>query len=116
MVCSPQDKTINYIEFQVTDIEQTKVFYANAFGWTFTDYGPTYCEFCDGHMTGGFEKGTPQPGGPLIVLYGKELEEKLRAVQQAGGEITKEIFDFPGGKRFQFKDVNGYELAVWCES
>ena len=62
---SPRDRTINYIEFAVSDMARTKVFYASTFGWTFTDYGPEYCEFSDGQMKGGFDaSGTPSPGGP----------------------------------------------------
>jgi predicted enzyme related to lactoylglutathione lyase len=34
-------------------------------------------------------------------------------VINSGGTIVKDIFDFPGGKRFQFLDLDGYELAVW---
>jgi uncharacterized protein len=33
----------------------------------------------------------------------------------AGGKIVREIFEFPGGKRFHFADPNGNELAVWSE-
>jgi len=116
MVCPPQDKTINYIEFQVSDITRTKEFYEKAFGWTFTDYGPDYCEFSDGHMKGGFETGTPQKGGALIVLYGTDLKLLQQSIEKAGGVITKEIFEFPGGKRFHFEDLDGYEFAVWSES
>lgn len=115
-VCSPKDKTINYIEFQVTDIAQSKKFYGDVFGWTFTDYGPSYCEFSDGHLKGGFEQGTPRPGGALIVLYGDDLGALETAVVKAGGEISEPIFDFPGGRRFHFKDLDGYELAIWSES
>ena len=48
------DRKIDYIEFNVADIARSKAFYGNAFGWTFTDYGPDYCEFQDGRLTGGF--------------------------------------------------------------
>ena len=34
--------TINYIEFPLRDREKTKRFYADAFGWEFTDWGPNY--------------------------------------------------------------------------
>ena len=64
---------------------------------------------------GGFAVGTPTPGGPLLVLYSEALDETLSAVKAAGGTICKEIFDFPGGRRFQFLDPNGIELAVWSE-
>lgn len=109
-----RDKSINYVEFGVADMARTKAFYASAFGWTFTDYGPDYCEFSDGQMQGGFDASVPpRPGLPLIVLYGDDLEELQKAVTRAGGSICKPIFDFPGGKRFHFIDPNGYELGVW---
>lgn len=42
------DRRIDYVEFNVSDIAASKAFYGGAFGWTFTDYGPEYCEFQDG--------------------------------------------------------------------
>jgi len=108
------DRTINYVEFGVADIARSKAFYGDAFGWTFIDYGPTYCEFSDGHMKGGFDASVkPNPGGPLVVLYGDDLKALATAVQQAGGLITMPQFGFPGGQRFHFTDPDGYELAVW---
>ncbi len=110
------NKRINYIEFSVSDIERAKMFYGTAFGWSFTDFGPNYCEFNDGHMKGGFDaSGEVTTGGPLVVLYGDNLPDLQIAIEQAGGIITKPMFDFPGGKRFQFTDPEGYELAVWSE-
>ena len=54
-------------------------------------------------------------GGPLVILFSHELEASQRAVVDAGGEITKEIVSFPGGRRFQFVDPAGNELAVWSD-
>ena len=109
------DKTINYVEFTVEDIERSKTFYGEVFGWSFKDFGPGYCEFNDGHMKGGFEKSSEvQPeGGPLVVLYGEDLSSLQSAILAAGGTIVIDTFDFPGGQRFHFKDLDGYELAVW---
>ena len=68
------DRHIDYIEFNVGDIARSKDFYSKAFGWTFTDYGPDYCEFSDGRMKGGFDaSGAVTTGGPLIVLYHADL-------------------------------------------
>ena len=47
---SEQDRCIDYIEFNVADIARSKLFYGQAFDWSFTDYGPDYCEFTDGRM------------------------------------------------------------------
>lgn len=107
---------INYLEFTATDILKTKEFYQTAFGWTFTDYGAEYTSFSDGDFDGGFAKGkSTQSGGPLVILYSKNLEASLETVQKCGGIIIKPIFEFPGGRRFHFKDPNGNELAVWSD-
>ena len=109
-----RDSRIDYVEFGVSDMARTKAFYGQAFGWTFTDYGPAYCEFTDGRIKGGFDAGVPvRPGGPLIVLYGDDLAEIGGRVEAAGGTIVKPVFAFPGGHRFHFTDPDGYELAVW---
>lgn len=111
------DRSIDYIEFNVADIARAKAFYGGAFGWTFTDYGPDYCEFTDGRMKGGFDATGPvTPGGPLVVLYGTDLAETMGRIEAAGGQIVKPIFEFPGGGRFHFSDPDGYELAVWTEA
>jgi predicted enzyme related to lactoylglutathione lyase len=113
----PQDRTINYIEFNVADMARTKTFYGTAFGWRFTDYGPDYCEFTDGLMKGGFDATAPViTGGPLVILYGDDLAETQARVEAAGGKIVKPVFEFPGGRRFHFTDPDGYELAVWTAS
>ena len=116
MATTGHDNRIDYIEMNVADIERSKAFYGAAFGWTFTDYGPDYCEFADGRLTGGFTThGTPAPGGPLVILYADDLDGALGRVEAAGGRIARAIFEFPGGRRFHFLDPDGYELAVWSK-
>ncbi|MBT2373058.1 VOC family protein [Pseudomonas fluorescens] len=111
------DRKIDNIEFNVSDIARSKAFYGSAFEWTFVDYGPSYTEFNDGRLTGGFTTGEPvRPGGPLVILYGEDLEETQRRLIAAGATISREIFSFPGGRRFHFIDPDGYELAVWTAS
>jgi uncharacterized protein len=108
-----RDRKIDYIEFKATDIAATKKFYGEVFGWKFTDYGPDYTSFEDGRIAGGFAKGNVAPAGTLIVIYVEDLRAMEQRVKGAGGNISKEIFSFPGGSRFHFKDTNGNELAVW---
>ena len=113
----PTDRNLrlDYIEFTVSDIAASKAFYAEAFGWTFTDYGPNYCEFSDGHMKGGFTtQGRPQPGGALVIIYADDLDKARRKVEDAGAPIVAN-HEFPGGRRFHFTDPDGYELAVWTQ-
>ena len=105
---------INYIEFKTHDLEKTKRFYQQAFGWVFTDYGATYIAFEESGIAGGFET-TEEPivNGVLVVLYHKNLETCIATIEKAGGKISLAIFSFPGGKRFHFLDPSGNELAVW---
>lgn len=108
------DRRIDYIEFAVADIARSRAFYGTAFGWSFTDYGPAYCEFRDGRLSGGFTtEGPIRPGGPLVILYADDLAGTQRRIEDAGGRIVKPAFAFPGGRRFHFTDPDGYELAVW---
>ena len=110
--------TINYIELPSSDIAKTKEFYGGIFGWTFTDWGPEYVSFEGAGIDGGFRadgKVNAQAPGALVVLYSDKLEETLQQIENAGGEIVIPIFEFPGGRRFQFKDPSGNELAVWSE-
>ena len=106
---------IDYLELAVASIPRSRRFFGDAFGWTFQDYGPDYCEFRDGRLTGGFTHGRPQPGGALVVLYSEALAGTQAAVEQAGGTIVKPVFGFPGGRRFHFHDPDGYAWAVWSE-
>ncbi|KPM32923.1 Glyoxalase/bleomycin resistance protein/dioxygenase [Croceitalea dokdonensis DOKDO 023] len=108
---------INYIEFKSTDLDATKAFYSAVFGWTFTDYGATYTAFTDSGVEGGFEfTNEPIVNGVLVVLHHDQLEAVKENVLRAGGTISVDIFSFPGGKRFQFLDPSGNELAVWCNA
>lgn len=104
---------VQYLEFLSSDTQKAKAFYIQTFGWSFTDYGPDYTSFEGDYVDGGFTTGEPLKGSILVVLYSADLEQSLENVIAAGGIITKEIFDFPGGRRFQFLDPDGYELAVW---
>lgn len=107
---------INYVEFKAIDLEQIKQFYNAAFGWQFTDYGPGYVAFSESGLDGGFEKTNEEiVNGALVVLYHKNLEAIRDKVLEAGGRLSKDIFSFPGGRRFQFLDPSGNELAVWSE-
>lgn len=105
---------IDYIEFASPRITGTRDFFAAAFGWSFNDYGPEYQEIADAGVSGGIAAGELSP--PLVILKTDDLETALAKVTEAGAEITKPIFDFPGGRRFQFREPGGNEMAVWSET
>lgn len=115
----PVDRRINYVELPASDLEAVKAFYAEAFGWAFTDYGPDYVAFNDGAFDGGFFRAplssNTANGAALVVLHADDLEAMLDAVTAAGGRVLKPIFAFPGGRRFHFADPAGNELAIWSD-
>ena len=112
----PVDQKIDYLEFPASNLDMVQGFYENAFAWLFTDYGPDYRAFTDGKMDGGFYKSelrsTASNGAVLVILFADQLEQIRERVLASGGAIIKEIFSFPGGRRFHFSDPHGNELAV----
>lgn len=110
---------INYVEFPARDLEATKSFFMKTFGWSFEDYGPEYISFDNSGIAGGFYKAElsarTEDGSALIVLYSNDLESTLKHVVAAGGVIVRDIFSFPGGRRFHFSEPSGNEFAVWSE-
>ena len=110
------EKQIDYVEFPVKDITRIKEFYGSIFGWKFEDYGPEYTSFFDGRLAGGFTRERTEPApGVLVVIYASDLMTIKKAIETAGGKIVKDIFSFPGGRRFHFSDPSGNELAVWSD-
>jgi len=51
--------------------------------------------------------------GPLMVFYVADLDSTLHKVMAAGGVVLKPPFAYPGGRRFHFRDPDGYEIAAW---
>jgi predicted enzyme related to lactoylglutathione lyase len=102
-----------------TDLSATKSFFSQLFGWPFQDYGPEYSSFHDGRIAGGFFASKTisnvAKGAPLVVFYSPDLEKMPGDVVRLGGKITREIFEFPGGRRFHFEAPGAGEFAIWSE-
>lgn len=116
----PADLKIDYIELPASNFDAVQAFYEQVFQWSFTDYGEEYRAFSDGQIDGGFFKSSlhssTMQGSALVILFANDLEKTREAVLANGGTIVKEIFSFPGGRRFHFADPNGNELAVWSNT
>lgn len=111
----PQSYKIDYIEFPSSDGPNTRRFLGEAFGWGFTGYGPDYNAINNAGIDGGIDSSPGRPRAPLAVIRTEDLELAEREVVAAGGVITTPAFDFPGGRRFHFREPGGVELAVWIE-
>jgi len=102
----------NYLELTCPDMAAAKAFYGTAFGWEFTDYGPTYASIPDGDVEVGLTLG--EPGKPPISGFQTDDIEAAEAkVRAAGGAITQAIYEFPGGRRFHFTDPANVEFIVY---
>jgi predicted enzyme related to lactoylglutathione lyase len=104
---------LTYLELPVADTGAAARFYADVFGWQFTDFGSSYAATTSGDTDVGFQADPAQrTAAALPVIDVDDLEAAEAAVRNAGGAITVAIFDFPGGRRFHFRDPDGHELAV----
>ena len=110
------DNHIDNVEFSAEDLAVVKRFYGDVFGWSFQDWGPDYVSFSGAGVEGGFRGGeAPQPGGALVILYAGDLAAAEQRIVAGGGTIL-ERHEFPGGRRFHFRDPAGNVLAVWSDA
>ncbi len=104
---------ICFVELPVSSTAPLKNFYSTAFGLGMTDFGPTYACTMNGDVDLGLQADTAEATrAPLAVIQVPQLEVAEVLVRQAGGQITRAIFSFPGGRRFHFQDPAGNELAA----
>lgn len=110
----PDRYKIDYLEFPSPNGAATRAFFERAFGWRFTSYGPTYDAMDDAGIDAGIQGDRGEATeAPLPVIRTLDLEQAERDVVAAGGVVTRAAFDFPGGRRFHFREPGGNELAVW---
>ena len=92
-------------------------FFKATLGWSFEWFGPDYVAFHGARLEGGIYRAAMSSrsadGGALIVLYSRDLEASEALVLAHRASNIKPIFDFPGGRRFQFAEPPGNEFAFW---
>ena len=104
---------IAFVELPARDLRATKDFYEAVFGWSLTDFGPSYACTMTADVDLGLQGDMDEaPTAPLPVVKVDDLEAAQAAVLQAGGVVVQPIFAFPGGRRFHFTDPGGMELAI----
>lgn len=115
----PKHEKIDYVEFPSKNFAVTQNFFSAVFDWSFVHYSEFYMAFENAGIDGGFYKSEQttrtDTGATLVVFYSDDLEATQRRIVAAGGEVVKETFSFPGGRRFHFCDPNGNEYAVWSD-
>jgi predicted enzyme related to lactoylglutathione lyase len=113
-----RERRIDYVEFASSDPAASRAFFEKVFGWSFVDYGSDYTvrrwppagRLLPRPAAAGQRQRRTAAGAVCRPLAPVEA-----AVRDAGGEIVRPVFSFPGGSRFQFVEPGGNELAVWSE-
>lgn len=106
---------IDYVEFPSNDRAATSGFLKAAFGWGVTNYGPDYDGIEGAGIGGGVDQASERVAATMAVIRSDDLDDAERRVIAAGGTITRPQFDFPGGRRFHFREPGGNELAVYID-
>lgn len=114
--------TPNYVELPATDLSAAQAFYESNFGWTFTEYGPTYSAATVAGLEVGLNAeatvGTAQPDGaqnptgPFLLLQTDDLDAIHATLEDLGGVIVTQPCDYPGGRRLHFRDPSGNVLGI----
>lgn len=104
---------IEYVEFPSRDRAASSAFFQAAFGWGTISYGPDYDALTDAGIEGGVDQSPDRVGASMAILRTDDLDGAEQRVIAAGGVITRAQFDFPGGRRFHFREPGGNELAVF---
>jgi uncharacterized protein len=105
---------ISYVEVPAKQVGAVRDFYAGAFGWQFTDFGPDYAATTGGDVDLGINGSDDQPIEALLpIVEVDDLEAAQTRVEAAGGTVEVPIFAYPGGRRFHFRDPAGNLLGVF---
>lgn len=119
MTDANQNNHLSYIEIPARDndnLRQTKDFYHSVFAWHYQDWGNNYSDTKDSGISSGINADAAnRPQYPLAIIYSTNLEATRAKVIAGNGKITRDIFTFPGGRRFHFQDPAGNELGVWSD-
>ena len=110
---------IDFIELpaaSAASVAKARAFYTDVFEWQFQDWGDDYVDTKKSGVGFGINgDATHRAEAPLVVIYCADIECARKRVIAAGGKITREIFSFPGGRRFHFADPAGNVLAIWSD-
>ncbi|MDG6745532.1 aminotransferase class III-fold pyridoxal phosphate-dependent enzyme, partial [Staphylococcus aureus] len=90
---------LDYLELPVGDRAAAKRFYAEAFGWTFTDFGPDYAATMSGDTDVGLDAAPEKVKAPSPVIRVDDLEAALALIDDNTAGFLVEPIQGEGGLR-----------------
>lgn len=110
---------IVHLEIPATDIPLLRKFYGGLFGWSFTPLHDGYEFFDSGSIAGALVSSLePMQKGTLVTILVENVDEKLKAIEAAGGKTLQAPQDVPAGGRGRyayFADPCGNKVGIWME-
>ena len=119
-----------HFEMPAKDGKRVSDFYSRAFGWKMSQMGQEMGNYvlatttetdentkrpkAPGAINGGFYPLTPDmPKDPSVVIAVESIEESMKKITDAGGQILGAIMDIPGvGKFVSFRDTEGNRVGI----
>ncbi|KSV74508.1 hypothetical protein N182_28110 [Sinorhizobium sp. GL2] len=105
---------LDYVEFYTPDLEVEREFFAKAFGWDFVKLRADFLDIRGSGIGSGIERAAET--APLIVVKTDDLDEALAQIRKTDAKITRDIWAWTGGRRFEFTTPGGTRMAVWSPS
>ena len=112
--------TPSWVDVASTDIEKSKTFYTELFGWEAMDLGPDaggYVMFSIGDAivsAAGPIQGEGQPSAWSVYFATDNADETVRKVEAAGGKVIVAPFEvMDQGRMGVFADSAGAFFSVW---
>ena len=107
---------IEHVEIGVQEVETAKTFYGDLCGWTFQDYGERYSSFSHGAGHGDLNRAAQDPADTCCPFSMRTtLKRPLIGCVSAELAVPARPSTFREGRRFQFLDPNGNEIAIWSD-
>lgn len=118
-----------HFEMPYKDSKRVIAFYEKAFGWGMGLGGPEFGNYIVAETTETKEGRPTEPGTinggfydqadaaearyPSVVIAVDDINEGMKSVKQAGGEVLGEPVDIPGiGKYVSFNDTEGNRVSL----
>ncbi len=109
---------IDWVTIPAADLETSKEFYSNIFGWKIEDYSPDFLIFSSGTVNGGLDRNKEACSeGINFSITVEDISEALEKIVELGGEIVSEKYWIGSelGYSASFKDPNGNHIELWSE-